>query len=194
MTADRNRSAIYREKVISLSHLSHAFSDDRTRKSAKPVVPERLIVSLGCLAECSLQPGRVRQGVNSRGRGSGRYTCVGNMKITYERSEREAASALAGDQGVSEVLAFNTITRDEPIIPVSPPPARNEVLELLVQHIAALPTATKKILSLHYYEDFSVSEIAACSNLSKQQICEILSHTRGLLRKLFTRYCSPGAS
>ena len=92
------------------------------------------------------------------------------------------------------MLAFNTITRGEPIIPVSPPQACNEVLELLVQHIAALPTATKKILSLHYYEDFSVSEIAACSNLSKQQICEILSHTRGLLRKLFTRYCSPGAS
>ena len=73
------------------------------------------------------------------------------------------------------------------MIRVAPPPARKEVLDLLVQQLAALPTATKKILSFYYYEDFSVSEIAACSNLSTQQICEILSHTRGLLRKLVTR-------
>jgi DNA-directed RNA polymerase specialized sigma subunit len=109
------------------------------------------------------------------------------MKITHELLEREAASALADDEGASEVLALNNITRDEPVIPVSPHPTRKDVLNLLVQQLAELPTATRKILSLYYYEDFSVSEIAACSNLSKQQICEILSHTRGLLSKLVTR-------
>ena len=85
------------------------------------------------------------------------------------------------------MLALRDITQNEPVIPVSPFPAHKEVLDLLVQQLAELPTATRKILSLYYYEDFSVSEIAACSNLSKQQICEILSHTRGSLRKLFTR-------
>jgi DNA-directed RNA polymerase specialized sigma24 family protein len=82
-----------------------------------------------------------------------------------------------------EALAIRKITRDEPVMSVSPPPAREEALDHLVQRIAELPAATKKILALYYYENFPVSEIAACSNLSKQQICEILSHTRGLLRK-----------
>jgi len=108
------------------------------------------------------------------------------MKTTHQLSGREAALALADDQGGSEVLALHDITRAEPVIPISPPPARKEVLDLLVQQLAELPTATKKILSLYYYENFSVSEIAACSTLSRQQICEILSHTRGLVRKLFT--------
>jgi DNA-directed RNA polymerase specialized sigma24 family protein len=111
------------------------------------------------------------------------------MKTTHQLSGREAASALADDQGGSEVLALHDITRFEPVIPVSPPPACKEVLDLFVQHLAELPTATKKILALYHYKNFSVSEIAACSNLSKQQICEILSHTRGSLRKLFTRRC-----
>jgi DNA-directed RNA polymerase specialized sigma24 family protein len=129
----------------------------------------------------------IRQGVNSRGYGSGGYTCVGNMKTIDQLSGREAASALADDQGGSEVLALHDITRDKLVIPVSPPPACKEALDLLVQHLAELPTATKKILSLYYYENFSVSEIAAYSNLSKQQICETLSHARGSLRQLFTR-------
>ena len=109
------------------------------------------------------------------------------MKITHQLSGWKAASTLADDQGSSAVLALDDITRAAPVISVSPAPARQEVLDLFVQHLAELPTATKKILSLYYYENFSVSEIAAYSNLSKQQICEILSHTRGSLRKLFTR-------
>jgi len=85
------------------------------------------------------------------------------------------------------VLTLHDITRNEPVVPIAPSPARKEVLDLLVQHLAELPTATTKILSLYYHENFSMSEIAAYSDLSKQQICEILSHTRGSLRKLFTR-------
>lgn len=112
---------------------------------------------------------------------------MGNMKTTHQLSGREAASALADDQGGSEVLALRDITQNEPVIPVSPFPAHKEVLDLLVQHLAELPTATTKILSLYYHENFSMSEIAAYSDLSKQQICEILSHTLGSLRKLFTR-------
>ena len=108
------------------------------------------------------------------------------MKTTHQLSVREAASALADDQGGSEVLALLNLPRDELVIPVSPPPAHKEVLDLLVQHLAELPAATKKILSLYYYENFSVSEIAAYSNLSKQQICEILSQTRRSLRRMFT--------
>jgi DNA-directed RNA polymerase specialized sigma subunit len=109
------------------------------------------------------------------------------MKTTHQLSGREAASALADDQEGSEVLTLHDITRNEPVVPIAPSPARKEVLDLLVQHLAELPTATKKILSLYYHENFSVSEIAAYSNLSKQRICEILSHTPGSLRKLFTR-------
>jgi DNA-directed RNA polymerase specialized sigma subunit len=109
------------------------------------------------------------------------------MKTTHQLAGRDAASVLADDQGGSEVLALHHITRDKPVIPASPPPGHREVLDLLVQRLAELPTATKKILSLYYYENLSVSEIAAYSQLSKQQICEILSHTRGSLRKLFTR-------
>jgi RNA polymerase sigma factor (sigma-70 family) len=107
------------------------------------------------------------------------------MKTTDELLKPEAASVLADDQGV-ESLALRKITQDEPVTPVSPPPERKEALDHLVQHIAKLPATTKKILALYYYENFGVSEIAACSNLSKQQVYEILSRTRGLLRRLLS--------
>jgi len=72
---------------------------------------------------------------------------VRNMKTTHQLSGREAASALADDQEDREVLALHDLIRDEPVILVSPPPPRNEELDLLVQHLAELPTATKRILS-----------------------------------------------
>src|SRR5215469_10264471 len=99
------------------------------------------------------------------------------MKTPDELLKLEAASALADDQAGLEVLALRKITRDEPVMPVSPAPTRKDVLDHLAQHIAELPAATKKILALYYYENCPVSEIAACSNLSKEHICEILSHT-----------------
>ena len=107
------------------------------------------------------------------------------MKTTDELLKLEAASVLADDQGV-ELMALRKVTRDEPVIPVSPPSAHKEALDHLVQRIAELPAVTQKILALYYHENFRVSEIAACSNLSKQQVCEILCHTRGLLRKFLS--------
>ena len=66
-----------------------------------------------------------------------------------------------------------------------------EALALLVQRMAELPAATKKILALYYYENFLLSEIAACFNLSEPQIREILSHTLARLRKCFLESVGP---
>lgn len=105
------------------------------------------------------------------------------MKTTLELSDLEARTALADDQGDAEGLSFHDITQDEPATPVSYTLEQEEVLSLLVQHLAELPAATKKILALYYYEGFPRSEIAACFNISEHQVREILSPTIGSLRQ-----------
>ena len=58
---------------------------------------------------------------------------------------------------------------------------RKELLTLLAQHIAQLPLASKKLLAMYYYENLTISEIAACFNLPAWRIYEILRQTVGLL-------------
>ena len=113
------------------------------------------------------------------------------MNTTYELSEPGVTSAPADDLGDVTGLPHWGTTRDEPVMAVSETSEREEVLALLVQRIGELPTATKKILALHYQENFPLSEIAACFNLSERQTREILSQTLGLLRRSFVERIGP---
>jgi RNA polymerase sigma factor for flagellar operon FliA len=67
---------------------------------------------------------------------------------------------------------------------------RKEVLSLLAQRMAELPDTPKKVLAMYYHENMRLSEIAACFKLTESRICQIHTHTIGLLRNYLDRYLS----
>jgi DNA-directed RNA polymerase specialized sigma subunit len=68
-------------------------------------------------------------------------------------------------------------------LPTSVHNARPEgLLELLVERIAQLPEAPKKVLAMYYYEGLHLADIAAGFNLSKTQICQIHTEVVNELR------------
>ena len=58
------------------------------------------------------------------------------------------------------------------------------VLELLAQCIAQLPLAQKTVLALYYHENLEPTEIAACLDLTEDEIEQIRGETVGLLRTM----------
>jgi RNA polymerase sigma factor FliA len=65
---------------------------------------------------------------------------------------------------------------------------RKEVLSLLTQRMAELPDTPKKVLAMYYHENMRLAEIAACFKVSESRICQIHTHTIGLLRNYLDRY------
>jgi RNA polymerase sigma factor FliA len=66
---------------------------------------------------------------------------------------------------------------------------RNELLELLAERIAQLAEAPKKVLAIYYYEGLHLTDIAACFNLSKTQICQIHTEAVNELHKYMCSVC-----
>jgi RNA polymerase sigma factor for flagellar operon FliA len=95
-----------------------------------------------------------------------------SMDGFHEQSELE-------DQSMHEIIP------DESWIPASDVLERKEVLSLLTQRLAELPDTPKKVLAMYYYENMRLSEIAACFQVSESRICQIHTHTIGLLRNYF---------
>jgi RNA polymerase sigma factor for flagellar operon FliA len=58
---------------------------------------------------------------------------------------------------------------------------KEELEELLSQHLAELPDREKKILALYYFEGLRMSEVAEVFNLTQCRVSQIISET---LRKL----------
>ena len=59
---------------------------------------------------------------------------------------------------------------------------RKEVVSLLAQRMEQLSAVPKKVLTMYYYENMRLSEIAACFGLAESRICQIHTQTVGLLR------------
>jgi RNA polymerase sigma factor FliA len=76
---------------------------------------------------------------------------------------------------------FHGIIRDGRAMPSFDVLERKEVFPLLARRIAQLPLTSKKILAMYYYENLSISEIAACFDLHACRIDQILTQTVGLL-------------
>jgi RNA polymerase sigma factor FliA len=55
---------------------------------------------------------------------------------------------------------------------------RKEILVLLAEHMTQLPTVSKKILAMYYYENMRIPDIAACFGLTEWRICRI--HTQAI--------------
>jgi DNA-directed RNA polymerase specialized sigma24 family protein len=103
------------------------------------------------------------------------------VKKQDEVSQTHATETIPDDRGDARARLFHEIVRDGRSIPDFDALERKEVLPLLAQRIAELPLMSKKILAMCYYENLSVSEIAACFNLPARRIDEILTQTVGLL-------------
>jgi DNA-directed RNA polymerase specialized sigma24 family protein len=58
------------------------------------------------------------------------------------------------------------------------------VLELLAQCIAQLPLTQKAVLALYDHENLEPTEIAACLDLTEDEIEQIRGETVGLLRTM----------
>jgi RNA polymerase sigma factor FliA len=81
-----------------------------------------------------------------------------------------------GEQSMHEVIP------DDSCIPALDVLERKEVRSLLIQRMAELPDMSKKVLAMYYYENMHLSEIATCFRLTESRICQIHTHTIGLLR------------
>ena len=103
------------------------------------------------------------------------------MKKQDEVSQTHATEAIPDDHGDVRDRLFHEFVRDGRSIPGFDALERKEVLPLLAQRIAQLPLMSKKVLAMCYYENLSISEIAACFNLPASRIDEILIQTVGLL-------------
>ena len=59
---------------------------------------------------------------------------------------------------------------------------RDQILSLLVERIARLPSTPKKVLAMYYYENLQPAEIAACLGLNEHDIELIRVQTVSLLK------------
>jgi len=103
------------------------------------------------------------------------------VKKQDEVSQTHATEAIPDDHGDARDRLSHEIGRDGRSINRFDALQRKEVLPILAQRIAQLPLISKKILAMCYYENLSISEIAACFNLPASRIDEILTQTVGLL-------------
>ncbi len=62
-----------------------------------------------------------------------------------------------------------------------------ELVQLVTQRLAELPDQQKKILSMYYFEDMRLAEIAAVFGLTESRICQIHAQAVRSLRAYITR-------
>jgi RNA polymerase sigma factor FliA len=92
------------------------------------------------------------------------------------------------EQPELEDQSLHEIIPDDSCIPALDALERKEVLSLLAERMAELPEMPKKVMAMYYYENMRLSEIAACFGLTESRICQIHTHTIGLLRTYLVRY------
>jgi RNA polymerase sigma factor for flagellar operon FliA len=63
---------------------------------------------------------------------------------------------------------------------------RQDILSLLAQQIAQLPTVTKKVLAMYYYENMRLPEIAAGLGLNESKTWQTHHQAVASLRTLVT--------
>ena len=116
------------------------------------------------------------------------------MKKQNQVSGSHATETIPDDHRDAKNRPFYEIVRDDRSIPGLDQLERKELLLLLAQRIAQLSLTSKKIIAMYYYENLSISEIAACFNLPTCRIDEILKQTVGLLGNYILNVSAPGTS
>jgi RNA polymerase sigma factor FliA len=67
--------------------------------------------------------------------------------------------------------------------------ARNEMADIIAEHLAKLPKMQKQVLALYYFEDMRLREIAEIFGLTESRICQIHSQAVLSLRANLATYC-----
>jgi RNA polymerase sigma factor FliA len=62
---------------------------------------------------------------------------------------------------------------------------RKDILALLARRMAKLPTVSKKVLAMYYYENMRVLDIANCLGLTESIVRQIHLETVASLRTFF---------
>ena len=87
----------------------------------------------------------------------------------------DAALGDEGDNSPSQYEAFADAKQENPLDGV----ARNEMSEVLADHLQELPQMQRQVLSLYYFEDMRLREIAEIFGLTESRICQI--HSQAIL-------------
>lgn len=97
----------------------------------------------------------------------------------------DAALSDEGDNSPSQYEAFADAKQENPLDGV----ARNEMADILANHLQELPQMQRQVLALYYFEDMRLREIAEIFGLTESRICQIHSQAILSLRGHLQPYC-----
>jgi RNA polymerase sigma factor for flagellar operon FliA len=97
----------------------------------------------------------------------------------------DAAMNDDSDNSPSQYEAFADAKQENPLDGV----ARNEMAEVIAQHLQQLPQMQRQVLALYYFEDMRLREIAEIFGLTESRICQIHSQAILSLRAHLETYC-----
>ena len=83
--------------------------------------------------------------------------------------------------------SLHELIPDDGCISASDALERKEIISLLVERMAQLPELQKKVLTMYYYENMRLSEIAALVGVTESRICQIRGEAVAVLRKYLTK-------
>lgn len=87
----------------------------------------------------------------------------------------DAAMNDESDNSPSQYEAFADAKQENPLDGV----ARNEMAEVLAEHMQELPQMQRQVLALYYFDDMRLREIADIYGLTESRICQI--HSQAIL-------------
>lgn len=87
----------------------------------------------------------------------------------------DSAIASEGEDSPSKYESFADSSQENPVDGVS----RREVIDLIAKRLNMLPDMQRKVLSLYYFEDLRLREIAEIFGLTESRICQI--HAQAIL-------------
>ena len=79
------------------------------------------------------------------------------------------------DNSPSQYEAFADPKQENPLDGV----ARNEMADIIAEHLQSLPQMQRQVLALYYFEDMRLREIAEIFGLTESRICQI--HSQAIL-------------
>jgi len=97
----------------------------------------------------------------------------------------DAAMSDESDNSPSQYEAFADAKQENPLDGV----ARNEMADILTNHMQELPQMQRQVLALYYFEDMRLREIAEIFGLTESRICQIHSQAILSLRGHLQPFC-----
>ena len=82
------------------------------------------------------------------------------------------------------------VTLNERLRPLRDPvEIQSVVVQLIAEHLQALPQMQRQVLALYYFEDMRLRDIAEIFGLTESRICQIHSQAILAMRAHLSTYC-----